>query len=143
MTTDATQQITYRPLPKYKYQLVKDVSVTVSWLRGRHIETANGLVSVNDGILSIKANYCWDGSSGLTRDSSSNMRGSLYHDVLYQMLRDGLLKQSLRPKIDELFLAMLKADGMSRLRLRYFGLIRRLGGLTSKRQDPPETLTAP
>jgi hypothetical protein len=141
--TDSTKQIHYRPLTGYKYRLAHDMTVDVPWLDAHHIETANGLISVHGGTLTIKANYCWDGASGPTRDDRTNMRGSLYHDALYQMLRDGLLKQSLRPHIDDLFLDMLREDGMGRVRLRYYSLIRRFGKLTSGRQEAPNLRSAP
>ena len=44
-----------------------------------------------DGWLTIFADYPWDGPSGPTIDTPSFMRGSLVHDVLYEMLRLGLL----------------------------------------------------
>ena len=44
-----------------------------------------------DGWLTVFADYPWDGPSGPTIDTPSFMRGSLVHDVLYEMLRLGLL----------------------------------------------------
>lgn len=142
--TNSTKQLKYRPLRGYKYQTLVDMHVTVPWLEGRDIDTANGLVQVTSGgTLTVRAAYAYDGASGPTRDDKTNMRASLFHDALYQMLRDGILPQRLRPQIDDLFLAMLKEDGMSRIRLNYYRLIKRVGGLTSKPQDPAPPLTAP
>lgn len=65
-----------------------------------------------DGTLRIRAGYCWDGASGPTLDTRDSMRASLVHDALYQLMRLGLLPQSLRGAIDRIFRRICKEDGM-------------------------------
>lgn len=43
------------------------------------------------GTLHIYADYEWDGPSGPAIDTNSFMRGSLVHDLLYQLIREGHL----------------------------------------------------
>ena len=63
-----------------KNQLIQ----TVMW--GHHV-THEYFGLTPHGILFIKAGYFWDGASGAI-DTPDFMRGSLVHDVLYQMLRE-------------------------------------------------------
>lgn len=135
-------QIHYRKVPRKRYQTTTEASISAVWLRGRVATADNGLLQIKDDTLTIGAGYRWDGATN-ARDSSKTLRASLFHDAFYDLLRAGALPPILRQEIDSLFLAMLHADGVSRIRLRYFGLIRKLGGLTAKRKDLPRIRTAP
>ena len=112
----------------YKYQLkagyVVDIGVTPDQpIVGRFLA-----LSV-EGKLTIKEGYAWDGPSGPTLDTLNFMRGSLVHDALYQLMREGLLDGHTYRKIaDRLLQEMCKEDGMSALRA--WGVYRgvRLGG---------------
>lgn len=73
----------------YKYQLQRDhtelTPVTgVSIVDDYFVLTQNGLLTVRKG-------YAWDGASGPTFDTLNSMRPSLVHDVFCQVLRDGRL----------------------------------------------------
>ena len=115
----------YRSLKRYRYQLMEPYEHTVatgdaSW------ETP--FLTLLDGELLISKGYVWDGPSGPTIDTKSFMRGSLVHDALYQLLREGAIGQELREYADRLLREMCLADGMSRFRawyvwksLRWFG----------------------
>jgi hypothetical protein len=73
----------------YKYSLWEDYRVQIG-IRGYSVEHRLFRLTP-DGWLTIFADYPWDGPSGPTIDTPSFMRGSLVHDVLYEMLRLGLL----------------------------------------------------
>ena len=101
----------------YKYQLHKTY---VHQLRFRPpieetVET-DYIILTPDGVLTIKKGYAWDGASGPTYDSKNSMRGSLVHDVIYQLIRMQELPEGYRDEADEeLFLIVLE-DGMSKFR---------------------------
>jgi hypothetical protein len=40
--------------------------------------------------------YAWNGPSGPTLDTRNFMRGSLVHDALYQLMREGRMDNGLR-----------------------------------------------
>ncbi len=109
----------------YKYQLSEDYSQVAIGIKPE--EDANlSYVELNtNGDLFIRAGYAWDGPSGPTIDTKNFMRGSLVHDALYQLMREGLLSQSkFRNKADRLLRIMCREDGMSRIRASwvYYGV---------------------
>ena len=71
-----------------------------------------------EGILSIRSGYAWDGPSGPTIDTKNTMRGSLVHDALYQLMREGHISDAEEVRIlaDDELDAILKEDGMSSFR---------------------------
>jgi hypothetical protein len=70
-----------------------------------------------DGLLLIYEGFAWDGPSGPTLDTKNFMRGSLVHDALYTLMRDGLLNHDVyRNRADELLREICREDGMSYLR---------------------------
>lgn len=95
----------------YKYQLYRDVLFMTSLRPEQNIESKYFELGV-DGLLWIKAGYCWDGASGLTFDTDTSIRGSLIHDVFYQMMREGLINRCWRKYADELLRDICKIDGM-------------------------------
>jgi hypothetical protein len=98
----------------YKYQLHKTYRVLTPLL-GYEISTRYICLARN-GWLTIYQGYCWDGPSGPTIDSKTFMRGSLIHDALYQLLREGLLPQYERFLADKILQYTCLEDGMCRLR---------------------------
>lgn len=77
------------------------------------------IVLNNDGLLTIQKGYSWDGASGPTIDTDSFMRGSLVHDSLYQLMRDGKVDRKHRQYADELLRDICIEDGMYRWRAAY------------------------
>ena len=113
----------------YRYQLVKDYNVQTK-IFGQQIE--NKYIRLRpDGVLTIKAGYCWDGASGPAVDTHSIMRGSLIHDALYQLLRLELLPEQFRKLSDQKLYTVCREDGMSWMRARYVYLAVRLFGRSS------------
>lgn len=76
----------------YKYQLHRTITAQLD-IFGFTVFNEFYCLTV-DGILSIKQGYAWDGPSGPCPDWKCFMRGSLVHDVLYQMMRMKELPQT-------------------------------------------------
>ena len=102
----------------YKYELVEPECV-ITLIVGDEIETPY-IQLLDDGLLKVKAKYAWDGASGPTIDSKSSMRGSLFHDALYQLLRMGAVDLVWRNAADILFHEVCLADGMWKFRADYY-----------------------
>ena len=97
----------------YKYQLASDYVIDVDIYL-----TANTQFLVLDGMggLFIKSGYAWDGPSGPTLDTKNFMRGSLVHDAIYQLMREGHIPESYREHADRLLQKICIADSMTPLR---------------------------
>lgn len=97
-----------------------------------------------DGVLTAKAGYAWDGASGaLTIQTRSNKRSSLFHDILYQMLRAGELPHDpcFHQANEELRKISIR-DGMFTFRANYyFDAVERFGNAHAAIQ-PEKILTA-
>ncbi len=102
---------------KYKYQLIDDYTVQTS-IRGHEVNAPFFHLRKN-GLLTIRAGYAWDGPSGPTIDTKSFMRGSLVHDVFYQMMREKLIPLTCKPAADQLLYDICRQDGMNWFRAKY------------------------
>ena len=108
----------YRKLKNYKYQLLEELR----FFAGCPIQCIVDMpfVAVElGGFVTIKKGYAWDGPSGPTIDTESFMRGSLVHDVLYQLIREGCISIEYRDHADRLLRRICIEDGMSRARAWY------------------------
>ncbi|MGF1718169.1 DUF1353 domain-containing protein [Photobacterium chitinilyticum] len=119
--------ITYRS--GYKYQLASNSSVNT----GLHIDTAiddgHFLKLDLDGNLHIKKGYAWDGPSGPVVDTKENMRASLVHDALYQLMRNEHLDRNVYKKAaDKLFEKICIEDGVPEELARVYYLGLKIGG---------------
>ncbi|HEY5729079.1 MAG TPA: DUF1353 domain-containing protein [Anaerolineales bacterium] len=131
-------QICYRELRSYKYQLMEDYAVKID------IKPENDLMFKymslsTEGLLTVKEGYAWDGPSGPTIDTPNFMRGSLVHDVLYQMMRLSALDyEKYRKRADEILKEMCLEDGMSAFRAWYVYWAVQLFGVkaAAPRKDP-------
>lgn len=98
----------------YKYQL-KEAYVLATSLRPEQAIELDYLGLGPDGTLTIRKGYAWDGPSGPTIDTADFMRGSLVHDALYQLMREGHLDREVyRDVADRLLQALCIEDGMSK-----------------------------
>lgn len=109
--------IVYRSIDGYKYELAGPAE-TESGIIGLGIDT-DYLRLQNDGLLRAKKGYCWDGPSGPSIDTKTFMRGSLFHDAGYQLIRMGLLPIEYKRQIDDLLKRICLEDGMSLFRAWY------------------------
>lgn len=124
----ASHKACYRKLYRYKYQLVESYDVDIHIIPSEAIETPYILLSQN-GLLTIRSHYAWDGASGSSFDTTTIMRASLVHDALYQLMRLNKLDHLVhRKRADTLFYDICREDGMWCFRawysywaLRFFG----------------------
>ncbi len=101
----------------YKYQLKKAYRIDISIIPKSSINT-DYITLDKKGKLVIKKGYAWDGPSGPTIDTPSFMRGSLIHDVLYQLMRDGYLDhKQYRQSADVILRDICREDGMCCIRV--------------------------
>jgi hypothetical protein len=113
---------------KYKYILLKEYIIKTKIIPYDNIIT--NYIKLNiDGTLTIKNYYSWDGASGIAIDTESFMRGSLVHDGLYQLMREGKIDRKHRQYADELLRDICIQDGMYRWRAWYvYWSVRKFAG---------------
>ena len=78
--------------------------------------------SLKDGIITIHKGYAWDGVSGPTIDTKNTFIAGIVHDALYQAMRVQILPQSQKKVADKIFQRLLRKNGMSWFRAKYFYL---------------------
>lgn len=100
----------------YKYQLNTTYTVRVAIVPMAAIDTQ--YIALEDtGQITLREGYAWDGPSGPTIDTRNFMRGSLVHDALYQLMREGHLDHTLyRAAADQVLRTLCREDGMSVVR---------------------------
>lgn len=112
----------------YKYQLAAGHATKVFVFPTVHIATEYIVLS-KEGVLVINEGYAWDGPSGPTVDTKNFMRGSLVHDALYQLMREGLLPEYWREQADKELQRICIEDGMWRIRAWWvYRAVRDFGG---------------
>ena len=128
--------IYFRKLKRYKYQSMEGYSIETK-LKGFQAELRFILLQPN-GKLRIRTGYAWDGPSGPTIDTRSFMRGSLVHDALYQLMREGYLDLTCRKYADDLLRKLCLEDGMYRTRAWYvWRSCRRFGKKSAQPRKEP------
>lgn len=112
----------------YKYQLAKAYIIGINIKPRKDIVTK--FIELNKtGKLTVVAGYAWDGPSGPVIDTKENMRASLIHDALYQLMRhEKLNAKSHKDKADKLFKKICIEDGVPKLTAHIFYLGLKLGG---------------
>lgn len=138
------------PIPKiqyqcgYKYKLYQDYKINLIKQKGmmdmlgaKSFFSHHLCLFEKDDTwwLWIKKGYCWDGPSGPTIDTKTFMRGSLVHDALYQLIRDGLISAAFRIKADQMLRSICIDDGMNRIRAWYVYHAVRIFGTESASPD--------
>lgn len=108
----------------YKYQLTRDAWFETQ-IKGYCVETRYISLAI-DGTLCAKIGYAWDGPSGPTVDTKDSMRGSLVHDVLYQLMREEYIPATCRPLADKELERRCEDDGMWAVRAEAWYLAVRL-----------------
>lgn len=126
----------YRKLKPYKYKLTEEYRYQTG-IEGH--PGGNAYVTLSSGgLLTMRAGYAWDGASGPTIDTPSFLRGSLVHDALYQLMREGKLGLDCRDRADRLLERICIEDGMFRFRAAYVYRAVRLFGAGNAAPRPPE-----
>ena len=111
----------------YKYQLCEDYEYQLGpeWPDVPHDWDTEYFYLDHRKLLVVKDKYAWDGPSGPTIDTKNFMRGSLVHDCLYQMIREGYLdKDQCRILADKELYKIVRDDGMNwfRANLVYYSV---------------------
>jgi len=128
----------------YKYQLAEGYVISISIKPKSDIKTEFIDLDTN-GNLKVKKGYAWDGPSGPVKDTKENMRASLIHDALYQLMRHGELKsRTHRKAADQIFKDICKADGVSNLRASiYYKALRRFGNPAASPENKKKVTRTP
>ena len=130
-------KLIYRKLDGYKYDVQQVYRHSVPKLK--RINFHSMYLSLQDGVLTISVGYAWDGPSGPTFDTKDFMRGSLVHDALYQLMREGAISRALyRKYADQLLREICLEDGMSKFRAWYvYKAVRMFCGKSSMPRKNP------
>jgi hypothetical protein len=132
-------KIRYKEKSTYKYTLYEGVLFETGIRVDRSFDIGPLKMQLG-GTLVISAGYSWDGPSGPTIDTKTFMRGSLIHDAIYQLIREGALTLMDRKRADDLLKEICLEDGMARFRAWYvYKIVREFGGKHCK----PSIITAP
>lgn len=112
--------VDYRELKPYKYQTLLSQQVETGIKPKSSLVGEHGWVVLDqNGSLVVRAAYCWDGPSGPTFDTATTLRASLFHDALYQLIREEKLNIDLHRKTaDRLLRCVMIEDGAWRWRAR-------------------------
>ena len=127
----------------YQYQLAVNWVIFISICPRLSIETDYIKLS-NNGLLTIKKGYAWDGATGAI-DSKNFMRGALVHDALYQLMREQKLDANkCKEPADRILQTLCRADGMSRFRAWYvYKAVQLLGKAATRQRNKKPLLQAP
>lgn len=134
--------ITYRS--DYKYQLADGYVINISIKPKLNIESEFINLDTN-GKLNVKKGYAWDGPSGPVKDTKKNMRASLVHDALYQLMRNKKLSsRTHRKAADQEFKDICKADGVSNSKAStYYKALRKFGKPAASPKNKKKVVRAP
>ncbi len=128
----------------YKYQLSESYEVDIRIKQERKINT-EFIKLDKKGKLTIKKGYAWDGPSGPVPDTRKNMRASVVHDALYQLMRNKELDtRTYRKEADEEFRDICIADGVSkRMAKTYYKGLRKYGRPAASPEQKKKIYCAP
>lgn len=129
---------------EYKYQLASEYRIKISILPAENIVTE--FIDLDtSGELTVKNAYAWDGPSGPVIDTPENMRASLVHDALYQLMRNKELNaRTHRKTADGLFRDICKDDGVSSFRANvYYRALRKFGKPAASPENKKKIHRAP
>ena len=99
---------------KYKYEVTR-TAIYRTGIMIRCPITHKYFTMSTDGSLAVYPGYQWDGATGGI-DTKNFRRASLFHDVLCQMMNEGLLDRAWQKRADEILWTICREDGMSKIR---------------------------
>lgn len=103
----------------YKYKLLESYERQIE-IYGYDIADPSIYTTLTpEGMLIIHPGFAWDGATNAL-NTKSTVRGSLIHDVFYQLFRLELLPVTYKSYADRLFRDICREDGMNRFRAWYF-----------------------
>lgn len=129
---------------EYKYQLANLYQIGIPIQLSETIDT-DFIKLTSNGELTVKKGYAWDGPSGPVLDTRENMRASLVHDALYQLMRREHLKaRTHRKTADKIFRDVCKEDGVSSYRANiYYKVLRKYGKPAASPENKKKIHQAP
>ena len=92
--------IRYRSLKGWKYELLEHASTPINI--NPQVMILTPYIQIHHSRLFVLERYAWDGPTVIP-DSPDLMRASLFHDALYQLIREGKLDMSFQKMADKLF----------------------------------------
>ena len=123
----------------YKYQATRPFHIKLDIIPYKAFDL-DFLRMDMEGNLLIRPGYAWNGASGPTFDTLNSMRGSLVHDVLYQLVRIGLLDAKYKEYADRVLHDLCTEDGMFKWRADYWrwAVLKFGAGSTRPSAEPKE-----
>ena len=127
----------------YKYQLARNEHFDVPLFPKDDINTDFIYLGAK-GSLIIWKGYAWDGCSGPTIDDKTNVRASLAHDALYQLMRQGHVSLEYRKTVDEVLYLLCLQAGMWKIRAKYYHwAVRKFGAPAADPKNKKKVYEAP
>lgn len=127
----------------YKHQLVSTYEIRTTIFPPQNIEVPGFIELSRDGLLVVKEKYAWDGATAII-DTKYNLRASLVHDALYQLMREELLSRDQRVAADKLFRKLCVEDGVFPIIASgYYWALRKFGAAAVNSQKESEVKSAP
>lgn len=116
----------YIRLEGKKYQLIEAKSVFVPELKDVY-SVDHLFIKIKHGWLIVLQGYMWDGATGVP-NNPDNMRASLFHDALYELMQLGLLDRKYRDVADQLLRKICLEDSMDKFWAdQFYGVVHALG----------------
>ena len=127
----------------YKYQVKRTFHIRLAIVPFAPVDLPFVKVSMA-GLTEILLGYAWDGASGPTWDTLNSMTGSLVHDVIYQLIRLGLIDPKFKEYGDQVLHNLCTEDGMFSLRADYWRwAVLEFGAGSTKPSAEPKEEVAP
>ena len=128
----------------YKYQLVENEYFHGDVLPTKPLIDTEYIALDDNGDLTIRAGYAWDGASGPAIQTQDSMRASLIHDAYYQLIRQGYVDMSYREQADSAYRRVCIEDGMPHPRAQaHYIALRMFGATAAMAESEPVVLVAP
>jgi hypothetical protein len=99
-------------ITRYEYEVYEDDCYESGIVFGVDVDQSDFAISAT-GRITAKKGYMWDGCSGPTIERKQNHRAGLYHDILAEAMRMGLIPQSFWTPANEMLGRICVEDGMS------------------------------
>jgi hypothetical protein len=127
----------------YKYQTACDYRIKLEVIPYQPV--CLPFISMDmTGDTLIRMGYAWDGASGPTIDTRNTMIGSLVHDMLYQLIRLGLIDPKYKEYADRMLKEICIEDGMNTIRAAVWcQAVKMFGGPSCKPDTEPREEIAP
>ncbi len=128
----------------YNYQLAKDYHFKTSIIPEQAVN--NKFISLDlEGNLIVKNGYAWDGVSGPVKDTKKNLRASLVHDALYQLMRkEKISAEKYKDEADKIFRKICEKDGVpSALAKIYYNVLKKVGKYATEPKNAKKIKKAP